>query len=288
MKPAPFQYHAPTTLDEALELLANHGDDAAPLAGGQSLLPMMNMREATPGHIVDLNKLPGLDRVSDDGHTLTVGALVRHRVFERPARDDPTGRLLAATAPYVGSAPIRTRGTLVGALATANPAAEWCVVAQLLDGEVVLRTHDGARTMTVDDFFAGPFRTRRNPDEMVVGARLKKLPQDHRTAFVEESRTRGDFPLVCAAVSLSVLEGRIDDCRVAVGGVGPKAFRARTTETALTDVAVGDAAGIRAAARSVSEGADHGGASQPSSDYKRHLGAVVIERALLQAIKEEA
>jgi aerobic carbon-monoxide dehydrogenase medium subunit len=288
MKPAPFQYHAPTTLDEALGLLANRGDEAAPLAGGQSLLPMMNMREATPSHIVDLNNLPGLDRVSDDGHTLTVGALVRHRVLEFPARDDPTGRLLAAAAPYVGHAPIRTRGTLVGSLATANPAAEWCVVAQLLDGDVVLRTHGDERVLTTDDFFAGPFRTRRKPDELLVGARLKKLPHEHQTAFVEESRTRGDFPLVCAAVSLNVLEGRIDDCRVALGGVGPKAFRARTTETALTGAAVSDSKGIRAAAGAACEGIDPGGTSEASSVYKRHLGAVVVERALLEAIKEEA
>ena len=287
MKPAPFAYHAPRTVEEAIEVLADYEGDAAPLAGGQSLLPMMNLRAATPAHVVDLNRLPGLDRIGDDGRSLSVGALARHRDFEQLPGGDPTSRLLASAARCVGSPAIRTRGTLVGSLAHADPAAEWCAVAVLLDGRVRLRSSGGAREVLVAEFLAGPFRTERAASELVVGAVLPKLPSEHSVAFVEETRTSGDLPIACAGVSALVVDGSIREARIAVGGVGATAFRAVRSEKALETVDVRDRRAIRSAAALVSDDGDPVPAPFASPDYRRHLGQVVVERAIHRAIGQQ-
>lgn len=288
MKPPPFEYHAPRTLQEALDLLATYGGEAAPLAGGQSLLPMMSLRRAAPAHIVDLNPIPDLDRIVEDAGSLKVGALVRHRTFERPAGDDHTARFLAAVARFVASPPIRTRGTFVGALAHADPAAEWCAVALLLDGTVTLQGCRGQRVIAAADFFTGPFRTGRAPDEVVTEAALRKLPPNASAAFVEETRSVGDLPIVCAATSTQVVAGSIHNARIAVGGIGPTSLRAIRCEKALEGVDVGDHNAIRAAADGVLEDSNPPPAPHASPDYKRHLGRIVVERSLLQAISDPA
>jgi carbon-monoxide dehydrogenase medium subunit len=288
MKPPPFEYHAPRTLQEALDLLATYGEEAAPLAGGQSLLPMMNLRRATPAHIVDLNPIPDLDRILEDAESLRVGALVRHRTFEHPAGDDHTAGFLAAVARFVASPPIRTRGTFVGALANADPAAEWCAVALLLDGTLALQGSRGQRVVAAADFFTGPFRTCRTPDEVVTEATLRKLPPHAGTAFVEEARSVGDLPVVCAATSTQVVGGSIRTARIAVGGIGPAPLRAVRCEKALEGVKVGDHDAIEAAADTVLEDANPLPAPDASPDYKRHLGRVVVQRSILRAISGPA
>jgi carbon-monoxide dehydrogenase medium subunit len=284
MKPAPFAYHVPRTVDEAIEMLADHEGDAAPLAGGQSLIPMMNMRAATPAQVVDLNRLPGLDRIADDGRSLSIGALVRHRDLENLTGGDPTSRLLASAARCVGSPAIRTRGTFVGSLAHADPAAEWCAVAVLLDGRVTLRSSEGARELPVAEFLVGPFQTQRAHIELVVGAVLRKLPSQHSVAFVEETRTGGDLPIACAGVSLLIIDGTIREAHIAVGGVGATAFRAVRSENALGAVDVRDGRAILSAAALVSDDGDPVPAPFASPDYRRHLGRVVVERAIYRAI----
>jgi carbon-monoxide dehydrogenase medium subunit len=288
MKLPPFEYHASRTLQEALDLLATYGGEAAPLAGGQSLLPMMSLRTAAPAHIVDLNPIPDLDRIVEDAGSLKVGALVRHRTFERPAGDDNTARFLAAVARFVASPPIRTRGTFVGALAHADPAAEWCAVALLLDGTVTLEGSRGHRVIAATDFFRGPFRTSRAPDEVVTEAALRKLPPDVSTAFVEEARSVGDLPIVCAATSTQVVASSIRNARIAVGGIGPTPLRAIRCEKALEDVDVGDHNAIRAAADTVLEDSNPLPTPDASPDYQRHLGRVVVERSILRAIPHPA
>jgi carbon-monoxide dehydrogenase medium subunit len=283
MKPAPFEYHAPTTLEEAVALLRDHGPEAAPLAGGQSLVPDMSLRIARPRHVVDLNRLPGLDGIQATDGDIRIGALVRHRAFEAPAPGMPVGDLLAAAAHHVGHPPIRARGTFVGSLAYADPAAEWCVIAALLDGEVLLRSSAAERTVPVARFFTGPFSTVRRPEELVVEVRLHPPPAAIRTAFVEQSWTKGDLPLVCVAAALDVQDGRITGACIAAGGIAPTARRVEAVENALHDVEASDRAAIRAAARA-SPCIDPVEVPYGSADYKRHLGSVLIERALLDAL----
>jgi carbon-monoxide dehydrogenase medium subunit len=288
MKPPPFEYHAPRTLEEALDILTTYGEEAAPLAGGQSLLPMMSLRRASPAHIVDLNPIPDLDRIVEDAGSLNVGALVRHRTLERPAGDDHTAGFLAAVARFVASPPIRTRGTFVGALAHADPAAEWCAVALLLDGTLTLQGSRGRRMVAAADFFTDPFRTCRAPDEVVTEAALRKLPAGARWAFVEEARSIGDLPIVCAATCAEVAGGSIRSARIAVGGIGPTPLRAIRCEEALGGVRVGDSDAIRTASETVLEDSAPLPAPDASPDYKRHLGRVVVERSILQALSGPA
>jgi carbon-monoxide dehydrogenase medium subunit len=249
---------------------------------------MMNLRRVAPAHIVDLNPIPDLDRIMEDAGSLMVGALVRHRTLEHPAGDDHTARFLAVVARFVASPPIRTRGTFVGAIAHADPAAEWCAVALLLDGTVTLQGPSEQRVIAAADFFTAPFRTARAPDEVVTKVTLRKLPPDAGTAFVEEARSVGDLPIVCAGASTQVIAGSIRNARIAVGGIGPTPLRVSRCEKALEGVDVGDRNAIRMAAGTVIEDSNPLPTPDASPDYKRHLGGVVVERSILQAISDPA
>jgi aerobic carbon-monoxide dehydrogenase medium subunit len=284
MKPAPFELHTPTTLAEAVGLLRDLGSDAAPLAGGQSLLPEMNLRAARPRHLVDLNRLLGLGEIDTNDGCIRIGALVRHRELETSPPEMPARDLLVTAAHHVGHPPIRARGTFVGSLAHADPAAEWCVIAALLEGEVVLRSAEGERTVAVSEFFTGPFSSTRRPDELLIEARLHPLPATYRTAFVEESWTKGDLPLVCVAAAVDVQDDRIADARIAAGGIAATALRVDVAERALHGAEISDGEAIRSAARRSARLADPLEVPYGSPEYKRHLGTVLIERAVLEAV----
>src|SRR5215510_2703940 len=199
MKPAPFVRHVPKTLDEAVKILAEVAPkDGRILAGGQSLVPIMAFRLAKPAHLVDINEIAGLDTVSNDGKTLTIGARVRHAAFHKPVVDNPLGQLLTVVVRHIAHYPIRMRGTFCGSLAHADPASEWCLVAATLDAMLVARSTRGERTIAARQFFTGIMSTALADDELLVEARLPLLANDARFGFNEFSRRAGDFAMAAA------------------------------------------------------------------------------------------
>src|ERR1700704_4864689 len=189
MKPAPFQYHAPKTIDEAVETLAEVvREDGRVLAGGQSLVPIMAFRLARPAHLVDINGVEALRRLAVEGDTLSIGACVRHAAFHKPVVDGPLGRLLAKVVRHIAHYPIRTRGTFCGSIAHADPASEWCLVAAALGAQMGARRVSGTRTIPGGDFCRGPMTTAVNGAELLPEVRLPILPADTHCGFYEFNR----------------------------------------------------------------------------------------------------
>lgn len=286
MKPARFDYHQARSVAEALSVLDRCGPEAKVLAGGQSLVPAMNFRLARPSVLVDVNKVSELGRLVDEGGVLRVGSMVRHAAFEQPVDDGPLGRLLSMAARHVGHLPIRIRGTFGGSLAHADPAAEWCVIAVLLDAEMEAANAGGARRIPASDFFRTVFTTALEPDELLVEARLPKPAPSTRVGFQQFSRRAGDFAVAMAAVALDVRGGRVAGARIALGGVSDRPVRAAGAEEALAGGpaergALAEAA--EAAAREVDPLEDiHG-----SAEYRRDLVRVLTRRALEQAAAQQ-
>jgi carbon-monoxide dehydrogenase medium subunit len=231
MKPAPFAYHDPKTAAAALDLLAEHGDEAKILAGGQSLMPMLNFRLARPGVLVDINRAAELDYLREDGATLAIGALARQRTLERWAR----GRLplLAEAMRHVGHAAIRTRGTVAGSLAHADPAAELPAIFLALDGVAVARCRGATREIAARDFFLAPLATALRPDELLAEVRLPRPPAGAGWSFLEVARRHGDFALAGVVAIVALAGERVETARVALFGCAPTAVRATGTERAL-------------------------------------------------------
>ena len=282
MKAGPFAYHAPTTLAEALALKAEHESDAAVLAGGQSLVPMLNMRLARPGVVIDLNRVAGLDGIEADDRSLALGALVRQRHAERSGAVADRAPLLACALPWIAHPAIRQRGTICGSLAHADPAAELPAVALALEAEIVAASAArGERRIAVQNFFLGFLSTALEPDELVTGLRIPASSL-RSVAFNEVSRRHGDFALAGAAVRLRLDHGRIVEARIAMNGVGATAVRGDAGEQALVGQAPSEALFADAAEQATA-------GLQPASDvhgsgaYRRRVAAVVVRRALERA-----
>jgi carbon-monoxide dehydrogenase medium subunit len=283
MKPAPFQYHAPTTIDEAVRTLAEvAGEDGRVLAGGQSLVPIMAFRLARPGHLVDINGVAALQRLAVDGDRLSIGACVRHAAFHKPVVDGPLGRLLARVVRHIAHYPIRTRGTFCGSIAHADPASEWCAVAAALDADMIARRAGGTRTIPARDFFRGIMTTALDEDEILVEVQLPILPADTRFGFYEFNRRAGDFALAMALVTYRVEGGMISAARVAVGGVEPQPRRIAQAEEVLAGRPP-DRAAFEAAAAAVAAAVDPLDDATTSASYRRDLALTVTRRALEQA-----
>jgi carbon-monoxide dehydrogenase medium subunit len=283
MKPAPFQYHAPKTVEEAVALLAQVApDDGRVLAGGQSLVPTMAFRLARPAHLVDINGIAELGRIVTADGKLAIGACVRHAAFYRPVAEGPLGRLMASVVRHIAHHPIRTRGTFCGSLVNADPASEWCLVAATLGAEMVAQSGRGARVIAAADFFAGTMTTTLNEDELLVEARLPLLPPDTRFGFYEFSRRAGDFAIAMALVTYRLADGRMVEPRLGIGGAEPKPRRIREAERLLEGQRPGPdafAAAAQAAAAVVEAMED----SNYSAQYRRDLVGTVTLRALQQA-----
>jgi carbon-monoxide dehydrogenase medium subunit len=283
MKPAIFNYYAPTSIDEAVALLAELApQEGRILAGGQSLVPTMAFRMARPSHLIDINGIADLATMAVSGDVVTIGACVRHAAFESEAGLGLTGVLLRKVVQNIAHYPIRTRGTFCGSLANADPASEWCCVMAALGGVVVLRSLRGARRIAAADFFQGVMATALEEDELVVAAELPMLKAGTRTGFVEFSRRKGDFAIAMALVTYRLEGELIDEPRVAVGGVEPHARRVPQAENVLvgraprTDVFV-EAAEAAAAAIDPLQDINNNEA------YRRGLVHTLIQRALESA-----
>jgi carbon-monoxide dehydrogenase medium subunit len=283
MKPAAFEYFAPRSIEEATALLAEHGEDARILAGGQSLVPAMNFRLARPAVLIDINKVPGIAGVREEGDALAIGALTRHAVFEKPVTAGPLAQLLPVVAHNIAHLPIRMRGTFGGSIAHADPAAEWCALAAALDAEIVVRSKTGSRTVPAADWFKSIFTTDIRAGEMVTEIRLPRLGDDWRCGFVEINRRAGDFAIVSAVAAIRIDAGRIREARLALGGVVDKPVRASAAEVLLVGEAPGDAP-FRAAAAAARAAFEPFGDIHADAEYKSELVAVMARRALARAV----
>jgi len=276
MKAPDFAYERPETIEAALAALAG-GDDVRLLAGGQSLVPMLNFRVATPTRIIDINRVPGLDAIEDAGDIVRIGALVRHATLERSelvARELP---LVHEVMPLIGHAAIRSRGTVGGSLALADPAAELpaCIIA--LDATMVVRSEAKERRIAAGDFFQGVYLTALGPDEMIVAVEVPKQA-GRRHAFREMARRHGDYAMVGLAMTAAA-GGPLDDARIVFFGVADRPFRAAAAEAVVAGLAAGTEAGDRAAAALAGELVPEGDLNAPPM-MKLHLAQVLLRRAL--------
>ena len=283
MKPARFDYHQPRSVDEALAVLDRYGYDAKVLAGGQSLVPAMNFRLARPAVLVDINRVGELDYITDEEGTLRIGSLVRHVAFEDPPVGGPLGRVLSLAAHHVGHLPIRVRGTFGGSLAHADPAAEWCVIAMLLDAEMVAASVAGTRTIPAERFFQTVFTTDLGPDELLVETRLAKPTASSRVGFQQFSRRAGDFALAMAAAVIETRNGEVTEARIALGAVSDRPIRASAAEDHLTGGPATHEA-LVGAAEVAAQGVDPIEDIHGSAEYRRDLVRALTRRALEQAI----
>jgi carbon-monoxide dehydrogenase medium subunit len=287
MKPAPFHYHAPKTIEEAVAALAEvASDDGRVLAGGQSLVPIMAFRLARPAHLVDINGVADLSRLETAAGKLTIGACVRHTAFYDAVTEGPLGRLLSTVVQHIGHHPIRTRGTFCGSLAHADPASEWCLVAATLDAEIVATSRRGTRTIDARDFFAGIMTTALAEDELLTEVRLPILPSDTRFGFCEFSRRAGDFALAMALVTYRLKDGAIVEPRVGVGGAEPRPRRITEAEAALAGRPPGPEA-FHAAADAAAAAIDPLEDVNTSADHRRDLIRTLTRRALESAAATE-
>ena len=283
MKPAPFAYHRPTTLDDTLRLLGELAPrDGRVLAGGQSLAPMMAFRLARPAHLIDINAIAGLNGLAVREGRLHVGAGVRHAEFHRPVGEGPLGALLATVVQHIAHYPIRVRGTFCGSLAHADPAAEWCVVAVTLDAELAALSINGERLIPAAAFFRGPMETALAPDELLGEARLPLLPDGTRFGFAEFSRRAGDYAQAMALAVLH-LEGQvIAAARIGLGGVEAVPRRVAAAEAVLEGEAPGSEVfelAAAAAAAAIEPLQD----AQTDAQYRRELTYAMVYRALMRA-----
>jgi len=284
MKPAPFEYLAPLELQEALESLQQYGEEAKVLAGGQSLMPLMNLRLARPKVIIDINRLARLSSISAAANGgLVIGALTRQRAIERSAMVKERNPLLAAAMPLIGHFQIRNRGTIGGSLAHADPAAELPAVSVVLGAEFVLRSARRERVVRAEDFFVDTMTTAIQPDELLTEIRIPGWRPGLGWAIDEISRRRGDFAMVGVAVLVQTDGSEVcKDARVALFGVGGKPARMPRAEGMLRGKTL-DQKTLLEIARSVSDELDTDSDVHASAEYRREVGGVLTRRALERA-----
>jgi carbon-monoxide dehydrogenase medium subunit len=283
MYPPRFRYEAPRSLGEAIGLLHDGGDTAKVLAGGQSLVPLMKLRFASPALVVDINNVPGLDyhRADPDG-TLRVGALCRHAELERSPLLKTTQPTMAAAAPLIADPIVRNRGTLVGSLCHADPQGDWASVVLALGGSVVAAGPHGRRTIPLDDFVTGPFENVLDPDEIAVEAVIPAARGTRAGGYLKLERRVGDFATVGVAVALELSGGTVTRAGIALTGVGGSTIAAAEAARALagrplTAETIEQAADL--AAQAARPRTDHRG----SAEYKRHMVHVFVRRLLSRA-----
>jgi carbon-monoxide dehydrogenase medium subunit len=283
MKPVSFRYFAPRTVDDALDLLATHGEEGKILAGGQSLVPAMNFRLARPASLIDINRIDELDYVREEGAELRIGALARHARFETPVAAGALGAFLPRVARHIGHLPIRTRGTFCGSIAHADPASEWCLLAATLDAELFIVSRRGQRNVRPNEYFVGALTTILEPDEFLTEIRLPLLGEDWRTGFAEFSRRAGDFALAMCAAFLRFEDGRIVEARVGLGGATDRPSRIAAAEALMTGTEGGPDI-FRKAGNIAAEAIDPLEDIHASGKYRRDLVRAMVGRALGQAL----
>jgi carbon-monoxide dehydrogenase medium subunit len=282
MKPSPFTYHRPASLAEALDVLAEAGPDGKVLAGGQSLLPILSMRLAAPGHLVDVNRVPGLDAVRSGPDGVRVGALVRHAALERDDGAAAVLPLLRQALRLVAHPTIRNRGTTVGSLVHADPSGEMTAVLALTGGSVEIATSAGRRTVDAADFFLGPLTSAVGPGELALEAWFPALPPGTGTAFVEVARRHGDYAVCGVAVAVGLDGGTVRSARAAYISMAPTPV---VLQLPPPDGDPGEAASWWAAGEHATSALDPDADLHASAEYRRHLAGVLTRRALAEAAR---
>ena len=280
MKPAAFRYHRARAIDDATALLAELGEDAKVIAGGQSLVAMMNFRLARPAHLVDVAGLRELDHLGSDADgALRIGALTTHHTVEvaAPSRLGAGFDVIRDSMAWIGHLPIRTRGTVGGSIAHGDTTAEWCLLAVLLDAELVAQSPRGRRRIPAAGFFFGYYTTALEPDELLVEVVFPRpAPKAALTEFAER---RGDFAIVSAAVDLDAEGSAVRGGRVALGGVAAMPVRVPEAEAVLAD-----GGSFRDCAEAAAAAVDPPGDANGSTAYRRHLVRTLVERACEEAM----
>jgi 6-hydroxypseudooxynicotine dehydrogenase subunit alpha len=287
MKPAPFKYVAASSLDHALTLKAEHGDEARFLAGGQSLIPAMNFRLARPAVVIDINGLDELGGI-DRGPTVRVGALTRYCVLERDDEFLTSCPLFADALPHIAHPQIRNRGTIGGNLSHADPASELPALVVAMEAQMRLKSVSGERTLAASEFFQGLLTTDLAADEMLVDVAFPALPPRSGACFMEVARRRGDFAIagVAAIVTLGA-DGRCTRVRLALCGVGETPFDASEAAAPLVGQTCAERP-IKAAAAAIQGAIEPAGNVHASADYQRHLAGVLAQRAIRAAYQRAA
>ncbi|MET7769340.1 xanthine dehydrogenase family protein subunit M [Nocardia sp. NPDC005366] len=287
MKPAAFEYHAPATAEEAVTLLADLGEEAKVIAGGQSLMPMLALRLAVFDHLVDLRRVTELRGIEISGDTVRIGAGTTHAEVGRSEEVRRAVPLLSRATPHIGHFQIRNRGTIGGAIAHADAAAEYPVVALTLDAEIEALSPRGPRTIPAADFFTGMWTTALEADEIVTAIVFPARHGRCGYAIEEFTRRSGDFAMAGAVVAVRLdADSRIDHCAVGLFGLAPTPLRATTTEAGLIGRSIHEV-DIEEIGRSATTGLNsvttdvHG-----SADYRRRVGAAMVARAWRRAVEE--
>jgi CO/xanthine dehydrogenase FAD-binding subunit len=282
MKPPPFEYLAADSVDAAVQALADSGGDGKIIAGGQSLLPMLNFRLLRPSVLVDINRIPDLAYVRDDGDRIRIGPLTRHHALEISNIVATQLPVLHEAMGYVAHLAIRNRGTIGGSLSHADPAAELPMMSLLLDARLEVQSPAGRRTIEAQDFFLGALTTALEDGEMLVEVNLPKLRKGTGWAFEEVARRSGDFALACVAVTLNADGGKISDVRIGRMGVGETPMRATEAERLLAGQRYSDAV-VAAAVEAIRVAVEPNTDLHASSAYRRHLVGILAQRAIAKA-----
>jgi carbon-monoxide dehydrogenase medium subunit len=282
MFPAAFDYRAPTSLGEVLELLGQHGDEAKVMAGGQSLIPLLKLRLASPSLVLDLSRVPSLAGTSGGDATLRIGARTRHADIERDPSLRITCPLLAEAAPQISDPLVRNLGTIGGSLCHADPAGDWGSVMLALDADLVASSSAGERVIPAGDFFQGPFTTALRPDEVLTEVRVP-LRERSGGAYLKLERKVGDFATVGVAVQVELDDGRVRKAGIGLTSVGPSNLKARAAERALDGREPTDEV-IAEAARLAAQAAEPRDDVRGSAAYKRDVVRVFVQRGMKTAL----
>ncbi|HYT30895.1 MAG TPA: xanthine dehydrogenase family protein subunit M [Actinomycetota bacterium] len=284
MLPARFDYHRPETLVGCLELLERYGDDAKVLAGGMSLIPLMKLRFATPGQLVDVGGLAELHGIEESDGVLRVGATTTHHDLETSDVVAARYPAMAAAAPLVSDPIIRRRGTLGGSLAHADPAGDWGSVMLAMGAKVALKGSSGERVVPIDDFLVGTFTTAIEPTELLTEVRIPTPSPSSGGTYLKMERKVGDFATVAVAVQVTMDDGHIRSAGIALTAVGSKNLRAADAEAVLAGAEPTEEA-FAEAGRLAGAAAEPSSDVRGSADYKRHVASVFVRRGLARAVE---
>lgn len=282
MYPPPFEYVAPDTLEEALQIVAQYGDECKVLSGGMSLIPLMKLRFASPQLIVDINRIQGLDYLNEEGGGLRVGALTRYRALVRSDLLKSRYLCMASCAPQVADPVVRNRGTLVGSLCHADPQGDWGACMLAMNGSILAKSLSGEREIPIDQFIMGPFQNSLNPGEIGIECRVPSQGERSFGQYLKLERKVGDFATAGVAVSIGWTGGSISHAGIALTGVGSANIKCTGAESALMGGSL-NAGSIAEAARQAAGACDPKTDHRGSGEYKREIIRVYTERALSAA-----
>jgi len=284
MVPAAFEYHRPSSLDEALSLLSAHADDGKVLAGGQSLIPLMKLRFAAPEHLIDINRVPGLDGLEEAEGQLRIGAMTRHATLAASDLVKSRYPVMAQAAPMISDPLVRNLGTIGGSLAHADPAGDWGSVMLAQGATVVVKSSNGERELPIGEFLQDTFTTALEPDEILTEVRVPQPEPRSGGAYLKMERKVGDFATVAVAVSLVLSNGTVGRAGIALTAVGSKNIEATDAESSLTGAEPTEEA-LAEAGRLAAAASDPVSDVRGSAEYKRHVVEVYVRRGLARALE---